>query len=93
MGDKQRVHVIITGKVQMVFFRMETQKAALNYGICGWVKNRADGAVEAVFEGDSDQIEKTIKWCWKGSPRSVVQDVTVDQEAYTGEYSDFTITY
>lgn len=93
MGEKRRVRVIISGKVQGVFFRMETQKAALTCGVCGWVKNRADGAVEAVVEGNTDQVEKMLQWCWKGSPHSAVTDVAVEEEAYTGEYSGFNITY
>ena len=93
MAEKQRVHVIISGRVQGVFFRLETQRAALNIGITGWVKNRPDGAVEAVFEGDSDRVEKMLQWCWEGSPRSDVRDVAVENEPYTGGFSDFQVTF
>lgn len=93
MDEKKRVHVIISGKVQGVFFRMETQKAALDIGVTGWVKNRTDGAVEAIFEGDSERIDKMLAWCWKGSPRSEVRDVAVENEVYSGSFSDFRITY
>jgi len=93
MAENKRVHVIIGGRVQGVFFRMETQRAAESYQINGWVKNRPDGRVEAVFEGDSDQVGRMIQWCWKGSPMSRVDGVDITEEAYTGDFSDFKITY
>ena len=51
MEGKVKVHVNIFGKVQGVFFRMETQRAAERFGVLGWVRNKRDGSVEAVFEG------------------------------------------
>ena len=51
MEKQVRAHVIISGRVQGVFFRVETQRAAEQFGALGWVRNRPDGTVEAVFEG------------------------------------------
>ena len=93
MADKMRVHVIISGKVQGVFFRMETQLAAEAHQVSGWVKNRRDRKVEAVFEGDSDRVGDMIQWCWKGSRMSRVEAVDTTEEAYTGDFSKFSITY
>lgn len=94
MEDKVRAHVIITGRVQGVFFRMETQRAARGIGgITGWVRNKRDGSVEAVFEGDKAQIDKVLEWCHVGSPNSNVKRVDVEWESYTGEFERFDVTY
>jgi acylphosphatase len=93
MEAKQRVHVIISGKVQGVFFRAETQRAAEAVGISGWVRNRRDGTVEAVMEGEPDKIRKMLNWCRKGAPLSRVDKVAEDWESYVGEYEGFSITY
>jgi acylphosphatase len=62
-----RAHVIISGRVQGVFFRAETQTAARNLSLTGWVRNRADGSVEALFEGPRDNVDRAIAWCRQGS--------------------------
>jgi acylphosphatase len=93
MESNVRAQVIISGRVQGVFFRAETQQAALRLGVCGWVRNRPEGTVEAVFEGDSQLVEKAIEWCWKGSPMARVADVKVQMQDYTGEFDDFSVTY
>jgi acylphosphatase len=93
MEIKARAHVIISGRVQGVFFRMETKRAAGEYGVFGWVKNQLDGTVEAVFEGDRDRVEAIIDWCRQGPPRADVSDVTLNWEDYTGEFKSFEINY
>lgn len=93
MASKARAHAIITGRVQGVFFRLETQKAAQRIGVSGWVRNKRDGSVEAVFEGDRDMVDKALEWCREGSPMSSVDRVEVDWEEYTGEFPDFNVTY
>ena len=71
----KRVKVIISGKVQGVFYRAHTKKKADELGIKGWVRNLADGKVEAVFTGENDKVEEMVKWCWQGSPGSEVGKV------------------
>ena len=93
MADNVRVHALITGIVQGVFFRMETQRAAEMHGVEGWVRNRRDGSVEAVFEGERKNVESVLDWCRKGPPRATVHDVTVEWQDYTGEYGGFEVTY
>jgi acylphosphatase len=93
MADKVRAHAIIKGIVQGVFFRMETQRAAEKFGVTGWVKNKRDGSVEAVFEGDRDRVEAVLDWCRQGPPRSMVDNVDVDWQSYSGEFSGFKVTY
>jgi acylphosphatase len=93
METNVRAHVVISGRVQGVFFRAETQSAAQRLGVSGWVRNRSDGTVEAVFEGSETTVHKAVDWCWKGSPMSHVSDVRVQWEDYTGEFDNFSITY
>ena len=93
MENKVRAHVIIYGRVQGVCFRMETQRAAKRIGVSGWVKNRFDGTVEAVFEGDKNQVDQIIEWCGKGPSLSVVSNLEIDWESFSGEFRDFDITY
>ncbi len=73
--EKMKVHVLINGKVQGVFFRAQTQKKALSLGLKGWVRNNRDGQVEAVFAGSKEEVEEMIKWCWQGSAGSKVTSV------------------
>jgi len=93
MEDKKSAHVIISGRVQGVFFRMETLKAAQLYGVSGWVRNKTDGTVEALFEGDKKCVDSILKWCQKGSPPAKVEKTAVNWKDYTGEFEGFKITY
>ena len=93
MSKNKAVHVIVSGRVQGVFFRMETRKAALQTHVAGWVKNRPDGSVEGVFEGASEDVDALINWCKRGPRMASVSDVVVRELDYTGEYTDFSIRY
>ncbi len=91
--EKVRARVIIEGRVQGVFFRHHTQEMALKLGVMGWVKNRRDGSVEAVFEGDQERVDQIIEWCRHGPPEARVKKVYSTWENYTGEFDDFSVTY
>lgn len=93
MEKKVRAHAIITGRVQGVWFRMETKQAADGNGVCGWVRNKRDGSVEAVFEGAESAVKSTLDWCWKGPPMADVDNVDVTWEPYAGEFDRFEVTY
>ena len=93
MAERVRAHAIITGIVQGVFFRMETQRAAELHHVNGWVRNKRDGTVEAVFEGERENVDAVLDWCREGPPRAVVHDVVVEWQEYTGEYGGFDVTY
>jgi len=88
-----RLHIVIEGIVQGVFFRASTIEESSKLGLTGWVKNCSDGRVEAVFEGEIDKIEQIIEWCKKGPPGAVVSNVETAWERETGEYDSFTIKY
>lgn len=90
---KVRKHVFIRGWVQGVFFRANFMEKAIANNVRGWVKNNADGSVEAVCEGEEDNIGRVIKWCHRGPSGAVVENVQVDDEPYTGEYTSFSIKY
>ena len=89
----KRVHVYISGRVQGVFFRAETQRTAKGFNLTGWVRNMADGRVEAVFEGDDENVDKMLAWCHSGPPAARVENITVKEEPYTGEFRDFSVKY
>ena len=89
----KRVHVYISGRVQGVFFRAETQRAAQGFNLTGWVRNMADGRVEALFEGADENVDKMIAWCHIGPPAARVEKVLIEEETYTGEFHDFSIKY
>ena len=93
MERQVRAHVIITGRVQGVFFRVETQRAAGRFGVLGWVRNRPDGTVEAVFEGTQPAVDAVVQWCQEGPNLAVVENVDVSWQDFTGEYKRFDITY
>ncbi len=88
-----RLHIVIEGKVQGVFFRASTIEKSSKLGLTGWVKNCSDGRVEAVFEGETDKIEQVVEWCKKGPPRAVVRNVETIWEQASGDYDSFTIKY
>ena len=93
MENKARAHAIISGRVQGVFFRMETKRAADGFGVFGWVKNLLDGTVEAVFEGDRDRVDAILDWCREGPPAAKVTDVAVTWEDYAAEFTEFNIDF
>jgi acylphosphatase len=88
----KRVHVIVRGRVTGVFFRAAAQREARRLGITGWVKNRPDGSIELLGEGEEDAIKEMISWANHGPSAARVDDVDVRWRSYTGEFSDFRIT-
>ncbi|RJS84645.1 acylphosphatase [Candidatus Bathyarchaeota archaeon] len=90
---KVRAHVYVSGLVQGVFFRYETMLNAKRRNVKGWVRNLPDGRVEAVFEGEKEDVESLIAFCRRGPPGAVVTSVDVKWEKPTGEFKDFRIIY
>ncbi len=88
-----RVHIIVSGIVQGVFFRATTQSEANRLGLLGWVKNKPDGTVEISSEGEKESIERFIQWCHQGPPGAVVKNVILTREEYKGEFNSFDIIY
>ena len=87
------VHVLISGRVQGVWFRASTTQIAKQLGLTGWIRNTSDGCVEAVFEGEERLINKMIEWCHKGPPLSKVKKVEVKNQEPTNGFNGFSIRY
>lgn len=88
-----RAYLIITGRVQGVFFRATAQKKARDLGITGWIGNCGDGSVEGVVEGSENGVNTFIDWCWSGPSTAEVKKVDIQQQTYSGEFEDFEIRY
>jgi acylphosphatase len=80
----KRAHVFVSGMVQGVFFRVEAASRARSLGVGGFVRNTPDGRVEAVFEGESDQVDRMVAWCRKGTDLARVESVDVTDEPPQG---------
>ena len=89
--NKVRAHVLVSGKVQGVFFRQKTQRQAQSFGVTGWVRNLPDGRVEAVFEGEEEAVKALVDYCHRGPSFAIVENVNVNYENYRGEFNDFQI--
>ena len=88
-----RVHVLVSGLVQGVFFRQKTKQQAESRGVTGWVRNLDDGKVEAVFEGEENHVAALVDFCRKGPQGAMVTNVDVCSEEFLGEFTDFRVTY
>jgi acylphosphatase len=90
---KTNVHVIISGRVQGVWFRATTKQKAEQLGITGWVRNTSDGCVEAILEGEEQQVKKMIEWCHEGPPLAVVNKVEIKNQNPTNGFDYFSIKH
>ena len=86
----KRVHVLVHGQVQGVFFRAECARRARDLGVGGFVRNLPDGRVEAAFEGDDGAVEALVRWCHEGTEYAEVDSVRVEGEEPQGD-SAFTV--
>jgi acylphosphatase len=85
-----RRRVVVHGLVQGVYFREETRRTAVRHGVAGWVRNRLDGTVEAVFEGAEEDVERLVAFVRRGPSGARVNQVDVDDEEPEG-LSGFTV--
>lgn len=88
---KVRAHVFFEGRVQGVFFRANTQRCAEMLGLTGWVRNTADGRVEAVFEGEEEAVREAIEWCATKQPYARVSRKQVEFSDAKDEFEMFSI--
>jgi len=88
-----RAEVLVRGRVQGVFFRAETTRMARALGLCGYVRNRPDGGVDAVFEGPARQVRRAVSWCYQGPPAARVEHVQVRWGKPTGQHTGFTVRW
>jgi len=90
---QQRVHLLVTGKVQGVFFRQALKVVAKKNNVLGWVRNLKDGRVEAILEGDNKSINSVIEWTRIGPANSRVDDIEVSNEELKNKFSTFDVLY
>ncbi|MCP3940236.1 MAG: acylphosphatase [Desulfobacteraceae bacterium] len=93
MSKTISIKTIIKGRVQGVFFRVQTQKTALDLNLAGYVKNLPDGSVEAVFQGDKSAVSKILEWCRTGPPGSRVDHVLPESTNFLSGCDSFDIRY
>ncbi len=93
MQEEVRAHIIVSGRVQGVYFRQETAKQAQRLGISGWVRNLNDNKVEAVLEGEKEDVQKIIDWAKKGPFFARVLNLDIKWQEHKGEFNNFEIKY
>jgi len=86
-----RADVLISGRVQGVFYRASAQQEAMRLSLVGEIRNLPDGRVEAVVEGPREQIEDFVDWCRRGPPAAEVENVGVRWSKALGEFRTFMI--
>lgn len=86
-----RLVLLISGKVQGVFFRASTVEVARKLSLTGYARNLSDGRVEVIAEGEPQSLQALATWCEKGPPAANVKGVDVSTEAATGEFQHFDI--
>ncbi len=90
---KSRIHILIYGDVQGVFFRAGTRSTAMELGVTGWVRNVEDGSVEVVAEGEKEKLERLLEWCSHGPAGASVTKVEQEWLENRDEFEDFRIRY
>lgn len=93
MQKKVRAHILVSGRVQGVYFRQKTAKQAQRLGISGWVRNLNDNKVEAVLEGAKEDVQKIIDWAKKGPFLARVLNLDIKWQEYKGEFNNFEIKH
>jgi acylphosphatase len=93
MSDRVRAHILVSGDVQGVSFRAATVHEARRLGVQGWVRNVADGRVEAEAEGERAKVEALVRWCQRGPPAARVDDVQVGWRPYAGDLAGFSVRF
>jgi acylphosphatase len=88
---KKRVHLTVRGRVQGVNFRGFVRDRARHLGLTGYARNRPDGSVEIVAEGDIRRLEQLVVLCNNGPPDAIVQDITAEWQEASGEFPNFAV--
>lgn len=87
----KQLHLVVRGRVQGVYFRASAQREARRLGLVGTVRNRSDGSVEIVAEGEETAIRELHGWAQKGPSVARVERVDTRWRGYSGEFADFRI--
>ena len=90
---QERVRILVSGRVQGVLFRKTMMDVAKTLGVTGWVRNRSDGSVEAVTEGEKTRLKELIEFCHSGPPGARVSNVGVEWSHFQDEFRGFRIVH
>ena len=90
---KQRTRILVTGKVQGVFFRQATKVVAIKNNVNGWVKNLENSQVEILLEGEETDVNSVVDWCRNGPANSRVDKIEINQQIFVGELLNFEVLY
>ena len=91
--SKQRVRLFVRGKVQGVFFRQALKVISIKNNVFGWVRNLEDGRVEALLDGNIDDVNAVIEWAHGGPANSRVDNVEIKNEIFKDEFTAFEVLY
>jgi acylphosphatase len=89
----KKVHLIVTGRVQGVWYRGSARDRARTLGVNGFARNLRDGTVELVVEGEDVLVDQMIAWAWEGPKLAIVSDIKVEELPYEPEYHDFGVLF
>ncbi len=87
----KKIHLLISGSVQGVFYRVNSKNKADEFGLTGWVRNISNGRVEIVAEGEEKNLKNMINWCNNGSNNAIISEIKVKWEKYSGKFDKFEI--
>ena len=90
---QQRIHLLVSGKVQGVFFRQALKVIAKKNNVLGWVRNLTDKRVEAMLEGETKSVNLVIEWARVGPANSRVDNIKIHNEEFKNEFSTFEVLY
>ena len=90
---EKAIQIIVSGKVQGVFFRKYTCQKARELDLKGFVANQADSSVKIIAQGDKMKLNDLVEWCYRGSPNSIIEKVEVIELATMHQYNNFEIHY
>lgn len=91
--NSKRIHLLVDGRVQGVYFRQGMMETAEKNNVLGWVRNLPNDKVEAILEGHDSNVDAVVEWARFGPAGAVVQELQVTEEKYVGEFSAFEIHY
>ena len=91
--NSKRVHLLIRGRVQGVYFRQGMMETAEKNNVLGWVRNLPDNGVEAILEGNDSNVDAVIEWAHFGPAGAIVDELKVTEENFTCEFREFEIRY
>ena len=91
--NSKRVHLLVEGRVQGVYFRQGMMETAEKNNVLGWVRNLPDNKVEAILEGNDSNVDAVVEWARFGPAGAVVDELKISKDNYTGEFQEFKILY